>query len=167
MVPGVRHWVSGGETGCSGPTSYYLARIVTLISTALVLALAFRIYSPSFTTLAILLLPMSMFQVVSNSLDPFSSALSVLAIACFQRVMKSGQDTPRSVMILMASSLFVVATTRAHLISMLLLPFVGAWASRKKWVWVVASVTVFAALVWMAVALPSAVDFRIQRAMTL
>ena len=20
MVPGVRHWVSGGETGCSGPT---------------------------------------------------------------------------------------------------------------------------------------------------
>ena len=146
--------------------SYYLARIVTLISTALVLALAFRIYSPSFTTLAILLLPMSMFQVVSNSLDPFSSALSVLAIACFQRVMKSGQDTPRSVMILMASSLFVVATTRAHLISMLLLPFVGAWASRKKWVWVVASVIVFAVLVWMAVALPSAVDFRIQRAMT-
>ncbi len=22
VVPGVRHWVSGGETGCSGPTTY-------------------------------------------------------------------------------------------------------------------------------------------------
>lgn len=66
-------------------TSYYLTRFVSLLASLLILALAFWIWQPPAVVLALLVLPMSIFQVESASLDGFSNALTVLALSCFLR----------------------------------------------------------------------------------
>ena len=52
--------------------SYYLARFVTLLSTLSVLLLAFRVYPVPAAVVGVFLLPISLFQAVSLSIDGFS-----------------------------------------------------------------------------------------------
>ena len=144
--------------------SYYLARFVTLASTILVLALSFAIFAPTPITLALLMLPMSLFQAVSAGLDPFSSALAILALSCFMRLMVNRAAPDVTLYVLMCASVFLVATSRAHLITMLLFLFVTAWKTGKRYFWFGAMLTTVAIAWWMWMAIPSAVDFRLQRA---
>ena len=66
--------------------------------------------------------------------------------------------------VLMCASVFLVATSRAHLITMLLFLFVTAWKTGKRYFWFGAMLTTVAIAWWMWMAIPSAVDFRLQRA---
>lgn len=145
-------------------TSYYVARFFSLSATFLVLALAFSIWTPQPITLALLLLPMTLYQVVSTSLDGFSTALAVLALSCFLRIMDPARPgRGLALFSVMAASLFLVATSRAHMLPMLLVLYVAAWRLRNPGAWVGALVVTAAVLGWMAVALPSSVDLRLER----
>ena len=146
--------------------SYYLARFMSLACTIAVLMLAFSIFPPSLTTVALLLIPMSLFQGVSASLDPFSSALAVLGMACFQRLMTQKALAPRGLFLLMVLTVFVVATTRAHLAPMVLMLFSVAWVLRRRSAWALASLCTACILGWLALAIPQAVDFRVARSLS-
>lgn len=146
--------------------SYYLARFFTLLFTVLTLVLAFSMLSPSPLILALLVLPMSLFQVASASLDAFSTALAVLATCAFIRGMTDGAGAPAvgtRHLKWIGLVVFLVATSRAHLITMLLMPIALAWRIRTRPAIIIATLTTAAVLGWLALAIPATVDFRVIR----
>ena len=66
----------GEHLGLSIHDSYNLARLLTFLASVLVVVVAFRLYPPNLLTLALLLVPMTLFQFVSTSLDSITIALS-------------------------------------------------------------------------------------------
>lgn len=143
--------------------SYYLARFSSLAFSVLALAVAFSLLNASPGVLALLVLPMSLFQAASASLDTFSTALAILATCCFIRAMRDGPVTTARTLHLLALSVLLVATSRAHLITMLLMPLAVAWRTGSRRSWLIAGLTVSATVIWMAIAIPSTVDFRVLR----
>ncbi|MDO4231452.1 MAG: DUF2142 domain-containing protein [Lautropia sp.] len=143
--------------------SYYLARFSSLLFSILALVLAFSMLNASPIMLALLVLPMSLFQAASASLDTFSTALAILATCCFIRGMQDGPATSRRTLQLLGVTVFLVATSRTHLITMLLMPLAVAWRVGHRRAWLGAGLTVATVLVCLAIAIPSTVDFRVMR----
>ena len=142
--------------------SYYLSRFFVLAFSVAALTLAFSMVRPMPSVLAILVLPVSLFQAASASIDAFSISLTVLSVAIFIRCMR--ERTGRMAFFVMCISIFLVVTSRVHQIAMLAMPFVIAWGSKDRKVWGAALCTALASAIWLAVAIPSVVDFRVVRA---
>lgn len=146
--------------------SYQLARLLAFAVGMLVYVAAFLIHRPPVVLLALLLLPMSIFQAMSASIDFLATALAVLALCCFLRISVLRDRSTPGLFWLMAVAIFVVATARAHLAPMVMLLFVAAFFMRARWSWLLAVITTGLILVWMAVVIPATVDFRIARDVT-
>lgn len=144
--------------------SYRLVRISNLIFGVAILALAFFIWKPPVFVMALLLLPMSLFQAMSASIDLSATAIAILAISCYQRIHELKSRAPLFLFVLLCVSLFLAITARAHLGPMLLLAFVAAWWLQKRLPWVIAFLAVVAVGGWMATVIPMTVDFRVLRA---
>jgi len=76
----------GEKLKLSVDTSYRLARFMALVFVAIILIIAFNIYPVNPLTIALLMIPMSVFQMSSASQDGISVALGILAIATFLRM---------------------------------------------------------------------------------
>lgn len=155
----------GKTLGLTVENSYYLARAFAMTSGVLVLTLAFYIFWPQPAVLALLLVPMSLFQTASASIDFLCNALAVLVIACFLRIATLRKEVPNSLFWMMALAVFLLGTARAHLASMVLLMAVAAWPTRRIQPWAAAATATVAILAWMALAIPATIDFRIPREM--
>ena len=153
----------GKTLGLTVEHSYYLARVFAMTSGVLVLTLAFYIFWPQPAVLALLLVPMSLFQTASASIDFLCNALAVLVIACFLRLALLRKEAPNSLFWMMALAMFLLGTARAHLASMVLLMAAAAWPTRRIQPWSAAAVATAAILAWMALAIPATIDFRIPR----
>jgi uncharacterized membrane protein len=155
--------LAGRGLGWSVDHSYRLARGFTLLASALLLWLAFRRVRPSPVVLAVLLLPMSLFQMLSPTVDGLSTALAVLCISQFLSLM--AQDGPPGwrQSIAWAAGLFVLATTRTHLLVLLALPLVVAWRHRSGRNAVLGGLAVLAALGWTLFAMSTSNDMLVPR----
>ena len=136
-----------------------------MTSGVLVLTLAFYIFWPQPAVLALLLVPMSLFQTASASIDFLCNALAVLVIACFLRIATLRKEAPNSLFWMMALAVFLLGTARAHLASMVLLMAAAAWPTRRIQPWAAAATATVAIRAWMALAIPATIDFRIPREM--
>ena len=76
----------GEKSGLTIDVSYRLARLLALLSIAFLLFVSFNIYPTNPFVVGMLILPMSIFQFASASLDGISTALSVFSIAAFMRI---------------------------------------------------------------------------------
>ena len=84
----------GEMLGQTVERSYYLARLLAVLTIVGLLYLSFRLVPPSPLTLALLAIPMTVFQVSSASLDGVSTALAVLALSAFLRLTDRGLASP-------------------------------------------------------------------------
>lgn len=71
----------GEWLGLSVDTSYKLCRLFLLFSTCLILFYSFQLYRPPTVVLALLVIPMSLFQFASASLDGIATALAIFIIS--------------------------------------------------------------------------------------
>jgi len=150
----------GKLAGLSVDTSYRLARLFSLIAALVILLVAISIYEINPLAAALLILPMSLFQLSSASLDGITNALAVLAISLFMRVSVDREDSNRWLAPLLGITLFVLVTSRAHLLPMLFLPFICYAYSRDNRTLVVAALSVVAVFGWLALAAHYTVDHR-------
>ncbi|MFC2522320.1 MAG: DUF2142 domain-containing protein [Lautropia mirabilis] len=157
----------GKTLGLTVQNSYYLARVFAMTSGGLVLTLAFYIFWPQPAVLALLLVPMSLFQTASASIDFLCNALAVLVIACFLRVATLRKEAPNSLFWMMALAVFLLGTARAHLASMVLLMAAAARPTRRIQPWAAAATATVAILAWMALAIPATIDFRVPRGVSI
>src|SRR5690606_268004 len=73
----------GEMAGLSVQQSYYLARYLAFSFSLLLIAAAFLLCPPNPLAVAILILPMSLFQLISTSMDGVAAALAVICISLF------------------------------------------------------------------------------------
>ena len=123
---------AGEWAGLSVDRSYRLARMAVLLACLGLLAWSFSLHRPPPLVLAVLLLPMSVFQLLSPSLDGLTTSLALLAISIFLSVLRGGRVTPRWASWTLATSLLIVVGSRVHLLPMLLMPFFLFWQHRRQ-----------------------------------
>ena len=143
--------------------SYYLARGLTLFVCFVLLWMAHRLLTPNPLAVAILLLPMSMFQMLSPTIDGLTTALAVLTISLFITSTNPGHNQAKASSLALAFCVFLLATSRTHLIPFLAFPFYLAWMRKSRRDLYVGFVVSLATFGWVIFAMYSANDPRIVR----
>ena len=154
---------AGRSLELSIANTYRLVRFFTLLASTGLLALACTLMPPNPLTLGLIVLPMTLFQLASPTVDGTTTGLVVLALSAF---MRSLVRPSAALSITLAATCLLVVTTRIHMMPLLLLPFFLALQNRTRRDFVLGGVAVFLALGWVYFALASTVDSRVQRAST-
>ena len=142
-------------------SAYALARLVTLTTSAAVLFAAFLLVTPSPLQLALLTLPMSLFQLASAALDGFSTSMAVLAISLYQ-ALPEAQPRHRPILLPLpgvqhpgrrAGPSPSLATADSSL-------FLSARKIKSAWAWFTSLACLSTVLIWVARVSRSTVDLR-------
>lgn len=144
--------------------SYYLARYTALLSSLIVIFIGFFIRKPSVFNIAILVMPLVLFQLVSTSQDGFAMALVILAGSLFLSISSSKNEFKKSHFYSMCGVILLLSTSRINLVPMLIMPFAASYLVSKplKNYLISAAVTVLS-FVWILYALATTVDNRIEK----
>jgi len=142
----------GEALSLSVDTSYRLARFLALLTSLGLLLIAFRIFDPPPIVLGLLIIPMSLFQISSASLDGVANSAAILAISAFARAVVDKRATRPWVLWTLCASVFVVAASREYLVPLLLLVFGAFHFTRdRKYIFAGLFLTgAIAAWVWLA-----------------
>ncbi|HVZ46409.1 MAG TPA: DUF2142 domain-containing protein [Ramlibacter sp.] len=143
--------------------SYWLARLLCMGCIAALLVVAFRIHCPPLLAVALLLLPMTVFQMVLPTLDGITTALAVLGLSLFMRRMLEPGEGPSWEPWVLAGCMFLVATTRAQVAPLIGLQVYLAWRRGSRAHAVAGILAVIATLVWTGYAITHTVDLRVRR----
>lgn len=146
--------------------SYRLARLLALTLSIALIFLASRIYPTNLLTLALLAMPMTIFQMVSASLDGTTTALAILCISLFMRAMDRDLATARWMAWLLPVSLLLLVTSRTHLLPLVGIPLVLFIARRKTMDLVLFAVLTILSLAWLYIAMRYTIDLRVTRTHT-
>lgn len=112
-----------GETfGLSVHDSYRLARTFSLLATLALLGCAFLLYPAPLFVAALFLLPMSLFQLGSASLDSVTFGICVLSAALFMRGTDKDYAFTKPMLWTLLLGLFALATSRMNLVVLTVLP---------------------------------------------
>ncbi|KPB52626.1 putative membrane protein [Pseudomonas coronafaciens pv. oryzae] len=142
-------------------SSYRLARLFSLICAIAILIIATIIYESNPLAIALLAVPMTLFQLSSASLDSVSNALAVLAISIFMRISTDREKTRKGLITCLGIVLFVLISSRVHLLPMLVFPFICYFYTRDKRSLIVGTLTTAAVAVWLLIAIKNTVDTRV------
>ncbi|GBR25444.1 hypothetical protein AA0473_0897 [Acetobacter orleanensis NRIC 0473] len=148
---------TGRWLGLSIDRSYMLSRLSAITAISLLLFMAFRLTTPNPLVLALLILPMSLFQEAASSLDGVSTAATVLATSCFLRITQQREKTPRHLLVLFAVSVTLVTSCRQHALPLLGLIFLSAAYTRSKASLIAGMLASLFTLLWTVVSLKTTV----------
>ncbi len=141
-------------------TSYRLARLMVLVSSVVLIAMAFAIFPVNPLAIALLVLPMSVFQFSSASLDAFTTALTFFAISIFLKMAdRRGDDMPWFAYAL-GISVFILVSCRLQLIPFLVLPYLIYLFTKNKNHLYFAAIISIATLTWIISAIKLTHDYR-------
>ncbi|WML89826.1 DUF2142 domain-containing protein [Thiothrix lacustris] len=142
-------------------SSYKLTRLITLLFSCFILVAAFYFYSPSSISLALLFIPMSVFQFASTSLDSISTAVAVLAISVFLRIVVDREKSKSWLIVFLAVCVFILASSRIHALPLVLLIFGTFFYTRRKICIYAGVITSILIMAWLFFAVKSTVDARV------
>src|SRR5690606_29060755 len=111
--------------------SYYLARLFAFLTSALLIGIAFSIFPPNPFVIALILLPMSIFQFFSATIDGLAFSLAILCVSLFMRGSIKEKIYPKWMSFLLLIGLFFLVTSRIQVLSFVLMPFI-LMVQRKK-----------------------------------
>lgn len=141
--------------------SYYLTRWVVLLSCCAILAWAFWLHAPPVGVTALLLIPMSVYQFASPSLDGVATAISILGIAAFARIVQLRERAGVGHLILLSVSVFLVASSRTHLLPMVLLIFAASCYGQGKRAVAAGAIVTLLLVGWVGAVMHTNVDLRV------
>ncbi|MEC5385590.1 DUF2142 domain-containing protein [Uliginosibacterium sp. H3] len=150
----------GERLGLTVDYSYRLARAFSILAAVLLVFSAFRTYATNPLSLALISVPMSLFQFSSASLDGVSTALALFVIATFLRITTEKTDTPNWRLYALAIAVVVLATSRIHLIPFVLMLAASFFYTTKKRSLFLFVVSCFFILAWVSIAVKTTVDLR-------
>jgi len=128
--------------------SYRLARLLELLTCGALLGLAFCLHRPSAAVLALLALPMNLFLFGSAVLDPMATAVALVSLSAFMRVLFDGQSVRPLAVACLHVGVLLLCACRANMLPMLLLPFIAAWIQRERRQWYIAVAVAAFVLGW-------------------
>lgn len=146
--------------------TYQLVRMFCVAACLALLAAAWNRLPFPLLAAALLMLPMTIFQLLSPTLDGVTTCLSVFVLSAFLRLAGDEQEHPFSERVLFAGAVVVLAGSRNHLLPLLALPLYLAWTRRSpRDAWLAAAAIALSAA-WLAYALENTVDLRVPRPLT-
>ncbi|WP_158637843.1 DUF2142 domain-containing protein [Pseudomonas saxonica] len=143
--------------------SYRLSRFFSLLAITGLLYFSLKLYKISPLAIAFLILPMSLFQLASASLDGISIGVAIFAISIFMKLSEDRQSSDNRLFYFLCLSLILLVTSRAYLVPLLLMPLFLAFVTKRKIFYYVSILTIFFSLAWLAIAIGSTVDTRVTR----
>lgn len=148
----------GEALSLSVDTSYRLARLCALLASLALLFIAFRVFNPPLVVLALLIIPMSLFQISSASLDGVANSAAILGISAFARVAVDRRATRPWVLWTLFVTTLIVVTSREYLVPMLLLVFGAFFFTRQRKCISVGLFLTFAIAAWVWLAMTTAAN---------
>jgi uncharacterized membrane protein len=140
--------------------SYKLARGLSMSATLFLLLVSFKIYAPNPLVLALIVMPMTLFQMSSASLDGITTALAVFAISAFLRIAADKSSSPNGLLYALAVAVSLLATSRLHALPMLLLLLAGYAYSKNGKVLLCMFASATFIFWWNLFAMKTTVDLR-------
>jgi uncharacterized membrane protein len=154
----------GEALSLSIDASYRLARLSTIFTSILLLFIAFRLFNPPAIVMGLLIIPMSLFQISSAGLDGISNATAILGISAFARAVLEKSDAKGWLLWVLSAAVFIVASSRVHLVAMLLLVFGTFFYTKDRKSIFAGLFLTFAIAIWILVAMKTTVDTRVSTA---
>jgi len=151
---------TGRIFGLTIDVSYRLARLFVLLTIVTLLLLAFGMTAPSPFVLSLLILPMTLFQCASATIDGLSVALVILALSMTLKAVRSKSISGRSI-IIWSLILFILLTSRIQVFSLIfVMPYVYFLTRNIRVLPAFLAVGV-ASVIWVLIALHHTVDLRV------
>ena len=147
--------------GLSINQSYYMTRLVASITVLLILATAFTLTAPSPVTLALLAMPMSIYQLSSTSLDGVATALTILLISIFLKIWRDPLGASNRLFWCALVTFALLASSRLQLLPFFLFFLVLFARDRNKLHLVASFATLALVCLWVIVAGKYTIDHRV------
>lgn len=157
---------SGKTLGLSVSDTYQFTRLICLITSCLILVAAFSYWAPSLLTGALLILPMSLFQFSSASIDGVSTALAILSISIFLNAAHEKKASTSSTIFLLTFSLFIISSCRLQMLPCISFLFALYFYKKDRRYLLAGCIALLFSLIWIAFATKTTVDFRVVRALS-
>lgn len=110
-------------------TTYKLVSAINLVSITIILLIAWRLLPIPAPALIVLILPMTVFQFFSPTIDGMTFALTILMMSLFIKIVRSEKNEHvNKKIILLCIIIFILSSSRANLLPLTLLPL---WLSFK------------------------------------
>ncbi len=137
--------------------TYQLSRLLAFLSSMAIIFYANSVYRIPTLALGVMVMPMMIFQFSAATIDGVTTALSVLMMCYFTKTVLH-KETSNKDLIIISAIAFVLVSSRANLIPILLLPIVAAFYSQCKWRMVPPFLAAFISLAWIAVTISMTKD---------
>lgn len=137
--------------------TYILSTILSFISCIVIIVISNRIFKIPFPAILILALPMMMFQFSSSTIDGIATSFSVLMMCIFARGMKKNTFTINDIIFLSLCA-FILVSSRANLIPVLLLPLVASMKLNHKLKYILPIIPTATSLSWIFFTVTRVVD---------
>jgi len=142
--------------------SYYLSRAITLGCCFALLWGAMRLFAPPPLAMALLLMPMSVFQMLLPTIDGVSNALTLFIFALFFSILRGHWEQRQGLASTwLAVCLVLLAGSRTHCLPLLALPVYLAWREKSAQAWWRAGIATLLTCGWVLFALATTNDTRI------
>jgi len=152
----------GNMLNWSVHNTYQMARVVSIMVSVFFLWMAFRNATFNVAVWGIVVMPMSLFQLSSASIDGLSVALTLYAVSIFIKIVTAKKYLNKDVLML-TLIIAVVASSRVHMLTLFLLPlyilFKDFSVSRA---WVICS-AILLVVGWTLFAMIHTVDLRVTK----
>jgi len=140
-------------------STYKLVSSLTLMVSLIVLLMAWKIHPIPVPALAVLLLPMSIFQFMSPTIDGLTFALTTLTLSLLVNLLNSQYDKVFIKKLLMlAVCVFILSSSRANLLPLIFLPLWLYIKTRKKICFITFFITAALVLSWTYLAIKTVND---------
>lgn len=129
--------------------TYQISRVLAFLACISILFYANTIYRIPALALAVMVMPMMVFQFVATTIDGLTTSLAVLMMCLFAKCITEEKVDTKS-LILISIIAFVLVSSRANLIPILLLPFVTAYYYRSKFKFLAPIISSSLAMGWIS-----------------
>jgi uncharacterized membrane protein len=151
---------AGESLQLSVSKTYHLTRVLLLIAISVILFFAFQLVTPSFMTVTLLILPMSLFQFASATLDGITTALAMLVVAIFLRSYRSSSRIEARYLWTALFIWLLLASSRQQIFPMCIL-LLAAGYKQKRYLLIFSVVAGAVAVIgWQALMINTVVDGR-------
>jgi uncharacterized membrane protein len=153
-------WI-GKYFNLSVANSYYLAKALVILSSCTLLIVSCLLFRPSAFVIAILFMPMSLYQLASPSLDGIATATFIFILSIFFYTVIHQKNSNGWLAIPMGISVFLLTASRAHSLPILLLLYYSFYITKNKKFLFAGIVATCLTTLWLYISIKTTVDRRV------
>lgn len=163
----IAFWL-GEKLSLTVDQTYRLVRNTVLVVSFSIIIFSIIIHNHSPFLLALLTIPMTLFQLSSPTIDGITTALLILSISSFTRIYNNSKNDPlnHNLLILMSMSILLVVGSRIHMLPIALLIFLTYLHTKDKRCLLFGFLTIVIILSWIALAILNTHDARVNLGLT-